>query len=100
MPALVRALPLALAIAFAAPPAAADEPLILRCGTGVHAGEALGFVTLPSGGVFCPLFADPKAVRSFASYVHGKFPKSTNARNIGSVGVGDGVALFRFGGPR
>jgi hypothetical protein len=100
MSALIRTVSLALALALVPPAAGAAEKFILRCGTGVHAGEALGLVTLPSGGVFCPLFADPKAVRSFATYVHGDFPSSTNAKNVGSVGIGDGVALLRYGGPR
>lgn len=101
MPSL-RAVPLAIALTLSvsAWPAAAEERFILRCGTGVHGGEELGLVGLPSGGVFCPLFADPKAVRSFATYLRGKFPTSTEARHIGAVGVGDGIALARLGGPR
>lgn len=101
MPAPFRAVPLAVSfvLAVAAFPAAAEEGFVLRCGTGVHAGEESGFVGLPSGGVFCPLFADPKAVRSFATYLRGKFPTDTASRHVGAVGVGDGVALFRIGGP-
>ena len=99
MPVPFRIVPLAAALAVAASPAAADEQFDLRCGTGVHGGEEKGFVVLPSGGVFCPLFADPKGVRSFAMYLVGKFPTNTAARHLGAVGVGDGVALFRVGGP-
>jgi hypothetical protein len=99
----LRAVRLAAALAIAVPPAAArpgDGPSLLRCGTGVHGGEAEGVVLLPSGGVFCPLFADPKAVRSFASWLSGKFPTSAERRNIAAVGVGDGIALLRVNGPR
>jgi hypothetical protein len=98
MPAL-RCVTLAVALA-AASAAVADEPFVLRCGTGVHAAEASGVVALPSGGVFCPLFADPKAVRSFAAFLYGKFPTSTESRNVAAVGVGDSLGLVRFGGPR
>jgi hypothetical protein len=100
MSAPFRIVPLAVVLAIATSPAAAEEPFILRCGTGVHGGEENGFVWRPSGGVFCPLFADPKAVRSFATYLRGKFPTGTAARHVGAVGVGDGIALFRIGGPR
>lgn len=99
MSAPFRVVPLAAVLALAAPPAAAEEWFVLRCGTGVHEGEQNGFVALPSGGVFCPLFADPKAVRSFATYLRGKFPTDTATRDVGAVGVGDGIALFRWGGP-
>lgn len=99
MPALIRSVSLAAVLAVASSRATAQEPPSLRCGTGVHAGEAEGFVGLPSGGVFCPLFADPKAVRSFATYLRGKFPTGTATRHVGAVGVGDGIALFRVGGP-
>jgi hypothetical protein len=96
-----RSAPLALALALALPArAAAAEGAGLRCGTGVHAGEGLGVFALPSGGVFCPLFADPKAVRSFATFLYGKFPTSTEERNVAAVGVGDSIGLVRFGGPR
>lgn len=81
-------------------PALAEQALVLRCGTGVHDGETRGVVGLPSGGVFCPLFADPKQVRSFATYLYGKFPRGTEGKNLGSVGIGDGVALLRVNGPR
>jgi Protein of unknown function (DUF1207) len=89
---------LALAIAAALPgTAAALAPPPLRCGTGVHESEALGFVLFPQGGIFCPLVADPKAPRSFLSSVRGEFPRVTGAKNVGSIGVGDSVSFFRFG---
>jgi hypothetical protein len=100
MSAPFRIVPLALALALTTSSAAAAERYILRCGTGMHAGEEKGLVGLPSGGVFCPLFADPKAIRSFATFLRGKFPTSTEARHVAAVGVGDGIALFRIGGPR
>jgi hypothetical protein len=91
---------LATLVAAAAPPgAAADHATVLRCGTGVHAGEAEGFVALAQGDVFCPLTADPKTIRSFASYLHGDYPTSAEPRDIGSIGIGDGFALLRYGGP-
>lgn len=97
----VRLAAFAVALALTSPVAArAQQTWVLRCGTGVHAGEETGLVGLPSGGVFCPLFADPKAVRSFATYLYGKFPKGTEGKHLGSVGVGDGVALARLNGPR
>jgi hypothetical protein len=72
----------------------------LRCGTGAHAGEALGFVGFPQGNVFCPLLADPKQVGSFLSWLAGEFPSNPHSPDsIGSIGVGDGFAFFRLGGP-
>jgi hypothetical protein len=99
MTARFRAVPLAL-LAMAASPALAKERFLLRCGTGVHGGEEEGTVGLPGGGVFCPLFADPKEVRTFASFLRGKFPEGTGTQNVAAVGVGDGIALVRFNGPR
>lgn len=82
-----------------ASPAAAQETHVHRCGVGVHAGEEKGLVPLPQGDVFCTLIADPKAIRSFASYLRGEFPTSADAIDVGSVGIGDGFALVRIGGP-
>jgi hypothetical protein len=80
-------------------PAAAQEARIQRCGAGVHAGEEKGLVFLPQGGLFCTLVGDPKAIRTFATYLRGEFPTSTDAISVGSIGLGDGFALFRVGGP-
>jgi hypothetical protein len=80
--------------------AAVDAPPALRCGTGVHAHEAAGLVALPQGGVFCPLLADPKAMRTFVSYQRGEFPKVTGAKDLGAIGIADGIGLVRIGGPR
>jgi hypothetical protein len=70
-----------------------------QCGTGVHAFEARGFHGLPEGDVFCTIIADPKAMRSFATYQWGHFPTTSNASTVGSIGVADTVGLFRIGGP-
>jgi hypothetical protein len=88
-----------------APPARAAETAdeathVRRCGTGVHGGEAHGVVGVPTGDVFCPLVADPKAIRSFASFLWGEFPTSSESTTIASVGVGDALPLVRIGGPR
>lgn len=90
----------ALSLTLAFPAIAQDELRVLQCGSGIHGEEAQGLVWLPQGEVFCPLVADPKAVRSFASYLYGKFPTSRGSIHLGSVGIGDGFALLRLGGPR
>jgi hypothetical protein len=95
----VLALLLAAGGAAVAPRAAADDPPPLRCGTGVHAGEAAGWIALPQGDVFCPLLADPKSTRSHLTYLRGELPAATRAKNVGSVGVADGLGLLRVGGP-
>ncbi|HSD22542.1 MAG TPA: DUF1207 domain-containing protein [Anaeromyxobacter sp.] len=96
-----RAMSLAtlLAVAAFASPAEAEDGHVYACGTGVHAGETEGLVALPQGDVFCTLIADPKAIRTFATYLRGKFPTSTETIDVGSVGIGDGFALVRIGGP-
>jgi hypothetical protein len=53
--------------------------------------------------LFCPLGADPKAERSFMSYLRGDFGTISGAEpgtdtNIGAVGLADSFALFRIGG--
>ena len=89
----------------AAQPAAtaAQETFLTRCGAGVHADEGAGWISVPQGQIFCPLAADPKAERSFASYLRGDFatiadpPPGTDS-NIAAVGFGDSFALFRWAG--
>jgi hypothetical protein len=75
-----------------------------RCGTGVHESEAVGVVGFPQDQIFCPLIADPKEPRSFASLLRGTFPSiekpSGEGTTIGSVGLGDSFGLVRWGGPR
>lgn len=83
--------------------ASAQVPLPLRCGTGLHAGEAEGAVWFPEGDLFCPLLADPKAERSFLSLLRGEFStltEDTEAAGIGAVGLADRFVLVRWGGPQ
>ena len=74
-----------------------------RCGAGVHASEATGTVGFPEDQIFCPLLADPKEARSFMSFLRGTFRSLDDASgegtSIASVGIGDGLAPVRFGGP-
>lgn len=68
------------------------------CGTNIPPDEALGFVPLPEGDVFCPLIADPKASYSYLSYVRGT-SASPFGTDLYSVGIGDRFGLARWGGP-
>lgn len=66
-----------------------------NCLTAPSQDDLSGFQPLPDGEIFCPLLADPKAKRSFASMIDGTaedFPS-----RIGAVGIGDGFGLFRWG---
>jgi len=69
-----------------------------HCAAEIPADQAIGFVALPEGDVFCPLLADPKAARSFASYVRGS-SESALGTDLASVGIADRFALARWGGP-
>ena len=69
-----------------------------RCGVGIPASEASGYVPLPRGDVFCPLLADPKGQRSFVSYLHETSDQGDIA--MGSVGISDMFGLLRVGGPK
>ena len=69
-----------------------------HCGVGIPSDEALGFVPLPRGDVFCPLVADPKATHSFASYQREE--SSLLEADIGAIGVADRFGMLRWGGPR
>ncbi len=98
---------IAVLLAMSAPPqeASAQEPFRSRCGTGVHVDERSGWIWLPQGQLFCPLVADPKAERSFVTYLRGDFPTIADPlpgqeTNIGAVGLGDSFALFRVTGGR
>jgi uncharacterized protein DUF1207 len=92
----------ALLLSLAAPASAqtVDAP---RCGTGVHESEAVGVVGFPQDQIFCPIIADPKEPRSFASLLRGTFPSiekpSGKGTTIGSVGLADSFGLVRWGGP-
>jgi hypothetical protein len=92
--------PLLLALALhplAAAPSAAQWIQADRCGAVVPLDEAVGFVPIPRGTLFCPLLADPKEARSFASYQRGtQAPFDTD---IGAVGIGDQFGIARWGGP-
>jgi hypothetical protein len=61
-----------------------------------------GYTPLPRGDVFCPLIADPKAARSFASYLREQsdFDPAGSEINIASVGIGDAYGLGRWNGSR
>ena len=73
-----------------------------RCGVGIPANEQTGYVPLPRGDVFCPLIADPKSARSFASFLrHESGDELADAElTIASVGVGDSFGLGRWNGSR
>jgi len=69
----------------------------------VHEAEATGTVFFPQDQIFCPLFADPKDVRSFVTFLRGTFPSledpAGKSTSIASVGLGDSFGLVRHGGP-
>jgi hypothetical protein len=92
----IAALAIALGATHAAAQAGAPEPYPSRCGAGIPADEARGYVPLPRGDVFCPLVADPKSIQSYVSYLRGDAREF--ATNVGSVGIGDAFGLFRVGG--
>ena len=71
-----------------------------RCGVGTPAADSKGYVPLPRGDVFCPLVADPKAARTFASLLrHESGDGLTDAElDIASVGIGDAFGLGRWNG--
>ena len=73
-----------------------------RCGGGVPRAEKAGYTPLPRGEIFCPLVADPKAARSFASYLRERSDtgRVTSSDNIASVGIGDVFPLGRWSGER
>jgi hypothetical protein len=80
----------------AAPVSAAH--VIGTCDTGIPADEVLGFRWFPRGDVYCPLIADPKTEDTFASLVHGT-SSSAFGTDLGSVGISDGLGIFRVNGP-
>lgn len=73
-----------------------------RCGVGIPSNERTGYVPLPRGDVFCPTIADPKASRTFASYLrHESGDDLQDAKlDIASVGIGDAFGLGRWNGGR
>lgn len=95
------------AIAFAtlfaaAVPVAAQTSASTRCGVGIPAADRTGYVPLPRGDVFCPLVADPKASRSFASLLRHESGDDLldEELDIASVGIGDVFGLGRWNGSR
>ena len=74
------------------------ESYAARCGAIATVDDGRGYRPLPRGDVFCPLVADPKAVRSFVSYQRGDAVDF--AADIAAVGIGDQFAFFRIAGKR
>ncbi len=72
------------------------------CGTGMPRSEQAGYTPLPRGDVFCPLIADPKAQRSFASLLTERAGSGTDrtSSRLASVGIGDMFGLGRWSGAR
>jgi hypothetical protein len=72
------------------------------CGAGVHQEESSGRIFFPDDQIFCPLLADPKEPRSFASYLRGEFrtldDPAGKETHIGSVGIGDTIGVVRWNG--
>ena len=83
-------------VAMGAQRAPSAEAYAVRCGASAVASDGTRYVSLPRGDVFCPLLADPKAMRSFVSYQRGD--ASDFARNIAAVGIADQFAFFRING--
>lgn len=73
-----------------------------RCGVGIPASEQKGYVPLPRGDVFCPIVADPKAIRSFVSLLRHESGDDLGdvKLDIASVGIGDAFGLGRWNGSR
>jgi len=74
------------------------ESYAARCGAIATIEDGPGYRPLPRGDVFCPLVADPKAIRSFVSYQRGD--ATDFAKDIIAVGLGDQFAFFRVAGRR
>lgn len=85
------------------PSGAQEEPqepdLVKYCGTNIPPDEAVGFVPLPEGDVFCPFLADPKSSSSSLAYVRGS-SSSPFGTDLASLAVADRFGLLRWGGPR
>jgi len=86
-----------------AQPGHAQLPPQTECGPRIHAGETTGRVPFPQGHFFCPLMADPKEPRSFASFLKGSSPAEGTAlgaldTEVAAVGIGDSFGLLRWSG--
>jgi hypothetical protein len=90
----------------AASPTHAQLPPETECGPRLHAGETTGRHLFPQGDFFCPLMADPKEPRSFASFLQGTSPAEDGElgpvaafdTDVGAIGIGDSFGLYRWGG--
>lgn len=78
-------------------PTLGAQAAVDRCGLRLPEGERRGYVGLPTGDVFCPLLADPKAIRSFLSYQR-TIGEGDSLSTIGSVGIADQFGIARWGG--
>ncbi len=67
-----------------------------RCGAAATPRDQARYTPLPRGDVFCPLIADPKAIRSFITYQRGN--ASDFAADIAELGIGDQFGFFRVSG--
>ena len=90
LPILVAALSVALGSRASAQ---LGESYPARCGTAGAASERGRYLPVPRGDVFCPLIADPKAMRSFAAYQRGN--ETDLATDIVAVGIADQFPFFR-----
>lgn len=84
-------------VAAAASPLGAQSRAIEQCGLRIPKSEQVGYAGLPSGDVFCPLMADPKALRSFLSYQR-TVGEGDSLSTIGSVGIADQFGIARWNG--
>jgi hypothetical protein len=89
-----------IASAVVALPLAAQTSASTRCGVGFPGNERTGYVPLPHGDVWCPLVADPKATRTFASLLRHESGDNLadDELDIASVGIGDSFGLGRWNG--
>ncbi len=77
----------------------ADPVDAIRVDSGITDDEKVGSTAFPRGEVFGTLIADPKGDGTFATYVRGTASSSFGG-DIGSVGIGDRLGLYRYNGPR
>jgi hypothetical protein len=91
-----RVVPLILLVVLSVSPVAGQQLPGAACGALVPLDEAVGFVPIPRGTLFCPLLADPKEPRSFATYQRGS--QAPFDADIGAVGIGDQFGIARWGG--
>lgn len=77
---------------------AVDDSYAVKCGAAVSATDTNRYVPLPRGELFCPLFADPKVMRSFVAYQRGD--AKDFAEHIAAIGVADEFPFLRFSNRR